>query len=108
MEQKYICKYCGKECKNANSLRNHERLCKSNPNHQKNPMEGVSPWNKGYTKHNNDTLLMMSINSPHKKKFVPYKCEKCGKLVTAPFGSNRFCSKKCANSHMISEEQKRK
>lgn len=43
MEQKYICKYCGKECKNANSLRNHERLCKSNPNHQKNPMEGVSP-----------------------------------------------------------------
>lgn len=51
---------------------------------------------------------MMSINSPHKKKFVPYKCEKCGKLVTAPFGSNRFCSKECANSHIISEEQKKK
>ena len=34
MEQKYICKYCGKECKNANSLRNHERLCKLNPDHQ--------------------------------------------------------------------------
>jgi len=27
-----ICKYCGKECKNDNSLRNHERLCKLNPN----------------------------------------------------------------------------
>ena len=28
------CKYCGKECKNNNSLRNHERLCKENPNRQ--------------------------------------------------------------------------
>ena len=33
MEQ-FICKYCRKECKNNNSLRNHERLCKSNPEHQ--------------------------------------------------------------------------
>ena len=28
------CKYCGRECKNQNSLRNHERLCKANPNRQ--------------------------------------------------------------------------
>ena len=28
----YICKYCEKECKNANSLRCHERFCKANPN----------------------------------------------------------------------------
>ena len=28
------CKYCGKECKNLNSLRNHERLCKENPNRE--------------------------------------------------------------------------
>ena len=34
MEQKSICRYCGKECKNTNSLHNHERLCKLNPNHQ--------------------------------------------------------------------------
>ena len=25
-----FCRYCKKECKNANSLRNHERLCKKN------------------------------------------------------------------------------
>lgn len=30
----FICKYCGRECKNNNSLRNHERLCHSNPNRQ--------------------------------------------------------------------------
>lgn len=28
------CKFCSKECKNANSLRNHERLCKLNPTRQ--------------------------------------------------------------------------
>ena len=28
------CKFCNKECKNNNSLRNHERLCKQNPNRQ--------------------------------------------------------------------------
>lgn len=33
-QEKFICKYCGKICKNSNSLRNHERLCKSNPNRQ--------------------------------------------------------------------------
>lgn len=27
-----ICKYCGKVCKNLNSLHTHERLCKKNPN----------------------------------------------------------------------------
>lgn len=25
------CQFCGKECKNRNSLCNHERLCKQNP-----------------------------------------------------------------------------
>lgn len=34
MEESYICKFCGKLCKNVNSLRNHERLCKLNPNRQ--------------------------------------------------------------------------
>lgn len=30
------CSYCNKLCKNANSLRNHERLCKHNPDYEKN------------------------------------------------------------------------
>jgi hypothetical protein len=28
------CKFCGKECKNDNSLRNHQRLCRLNPEKQ--------------------------------------------------------------------------
>lgn len=47
-----ICKFCGKECANANSLRNHERLCKSNPDKQvsnisKYKQENPGSWNKG-------------------------------------------------------------
>lgn len=104
----FKCRYCGKECKNANSLRNHERLCKLNPNHQENPMKGIAPWNKGLTKENNETLLHISENSLHKKEFKPYYCKQCGKLVFESYGSNRYCSRKCANKHSISNEQKKK
>lgn len=55
----YNCKYCGRECKNPNSLRNHERLCKSNPNRQtpsaqgrhtpRPDLRGKPSWNKGLT-----------------------------------------------------------
>ena len=49
----YYCKYCGKKCTNKNSLVNHERLCKQNPNRVVSNIElhnstGV-PWNKGLT-----------------------------------------------------------
>lgn len=65
--EEYICKFCGKQCKNANSLRNHERLCKLNPNHdtiksnfvkynsdRKNGL--VVTWNKGLTKDTDERL----------------------------------------------------
>jgi len=49
------CQYCGKECKNLNSLKQHEIRCKKNPDriisalekYSKNPHEA---WNKGLTK----------------------------------------------------------
>ena len=37
------CKFCDKECKNANSLRNHERLCKLNPERQLTTYEKYGP-----------------------------------------------------------------
>ena len=48
-------KYCGKECKNTNSLKNHERLCKSNPDRQESSFVKYNKtkgdvWNKGLTK----------------------------------------------------------
>lgn len=45
----FICKFCSRECKNTNALRNHERLCIENPNRQQSSrgMLGKSSWNKG-------------------------------------------------------------
>ena len=67
----YICRFCSKVCKNANSLRNHERLCKLNPNRQLTKYEkygpipgfnqkGRIPWNKGLTAETNESLANAS------------------------------------------------
>ena len=46
-----ICQYCNKECKNLNSLRNHERLCPDNESRiYVSQTLGKIPWNKGKTK----------------------------------------------------------
>ena len=69
MENDFICKFCGKTCKNANSLRNHERLCNLNPNHQESPWtkfnKGHAPWNKGLTK---DTDARVKLSAEHVSK----------------------------------------
>ena len=72
----YICKYCGRICKNGNSLRNHERLCKENPDRQimtYNNFENYNKnyngtrcykkrvaWNKGLTKETDNRVLKYS------------------------------------------------
>ena len=46
-----VCKFCNKECKNLNSLHNHERLCPHNPDRKYvSHTKGKTPWNKGLTK----------------------------------------------------------
>lgn len=56
-----FCQYCGKLCKNLNSLKQHEVRCKSNPNAIKNKdslyehnlkikLGEINIWNKGLTK----------------------------------------------------------
>lgn len=59
------CKYCGKECKNINSLKQHETRCKYNPNHitiiphensGKWDRNNWTPWNKGLTKDTDERI----------------------------------------------------
>ena len=57
----FICKFCGKVCKNQNSLSNHERLCKKNPNHKESSFvkynkEKGCAWNKGLTKETDERV----------------------------------------------------
>ncbi|MBQ8218451.1 MAG: hypothetical protein IJZ79_01615 [Bacilli bacterium] len=45
----FYCKYCGKECKNRNSLAQHELRCPQNPNRLNCSYPGHTAWNKGLT-----------------------------------------------------------
>lgn len=65
----YICKYCGKECKNKSSLTQHEIRCKENINRIK-------------------------ISIPEKKIKPKIKCLNCGKETI----NDKFCSNSCAAS----------
>jgi very-short-patch-repair endonuclease len=48
----FVCQYCNQEKKNHNSWRNHQRLCKENPDKQQSNFVHHSgiPWNKGLDK----------------------------------------------------------
>lgn len=65
MKEDYICKFCGKICKNANSLRNHERLCKLNPERQESSWVKFNhergAWNKGLTKETDERLRLQGL-----------------------------------------------
>lgn len=54
-ENNYQCQYCKKQCKNKNSLKQHERLCKMNPNKMESSFTRYNKlkkcaWNKGLSK----------------------------------------------------------
>ena len=55
------CKYCGKLCKNKNSLAQHELYCKGNPNRKV-----YKRWNDGLTKETDQRLLTEKAIEAHK------------------------------------------
>ena len=82
----YICKYCGRLCKNANSLSNHERLCHSNPNRQisygnkhKMPEHTKVYYTKLYTVKGQQ--LDVTKYQIDKYREIQKVCEICGKKI---------------------------
>ncbi len=96
MEENYICKYCGRICKNANSLRNHERLCKLNPEYDTNKIDYLRKnkningiikynadvkagkkqiWNTGKTKDTDERLKSMAEKNSKRLIGKPSKCK---------------------------------
>lgn len=58
-----FCSYCGKQCKNLNSLNNHERLCLKNTNRKYiSYTQGKPGWNKGLTKETDERVLKGSLS----------------------------------------------
>ena len=60
-EQILYCQYCGKECKSINSLMNHERFCKSNPNKKDSPF---IEYNKNRTEYSNQYIKAQQLGLP--------------------------------------------
>lgn len=74
------CQFCGKLCKSKNSLSNHERLCKFNPNRQLVRRDGFNnfgrdAWNQGLTKESDDRVAQRSITLKNRYangELIPY------------------------------------
>lgn len=61
------CKYCGKECKNENSLRQHEIRCKQNPNRIK---MDLSKWKCQPEKRKSGTKNKVALTNGNKNKYL--------------------------------------
>lgn len=61
------CKYCGKECKNLNSLRQHEIRCKQNPNRIK---MDLSKWKCPPEKRKLGTKNKVALTNGNKNKYL--------------------------------------
>ena len=83
----YKCKYCNRECKNFNSLKQHEIRCKENPNRIKcggnygNMPKHIKSWyNKYVVLRNGDTLDITNEQLEQYRK-EHLTCEICGKTL---------------------------
>ena len=74
MENILICSYCSRVCKNLNSLRNHERLCKENPNRQMSNLGClIKKGHKGSNQFTKAKELGVKVESKLKGRESPFK-----------------------------------
>ena len=107
--QKFICKYCGSIRKSKLSLIRHEKLCESN-NSESAIQYRLS--NLILLKNASDKSLK---NRPSINSYI-VKCEKCGESYEVQCTEyrflnkkyKRFCSRKCSNSRVHSDDTKNK
>lgn len=86
----FVCKYCGKVCKNKLSKSTHENFCKNNPNRRdisgkNNPRFGCEPPNKRpkTDKYNlRGIILDKTIQEIEEYKEKQTCCEICGKATS--------------------------
>lgn len=101
-----LCKFCNKSCKNDNSLRNHERLCKQNPSRQESTLAMNRQTVKSRTCEFCHKSFLGSAFNLHKNccKQDPNNqkiCPVCKKLYSK---KGVTCSHGCANIYFRSGE----
>lgn len=96
MQKAYVCKYCGKQCRNGQSLGGHMSTCKCNPK----------------------TIfyrLKQRITNTSQRYNYQIICGKCEKQFTLELTQNEYktgkyrkhCSRSCANSRTFSDKTKK-
>ena len=65
---------------------------------------------KQFYNHIKNCLEYLDYNSNGMRQWISehHTCEKCGKVMTEFYGTGRFCSRACANSHQRSDESRLK
>ena len=106
-ENKYICQYCGHISKNLSGLNyhinvKHLKTTKVKIRYELCPICNKHIWTGAYNKHIIRCKEKQIENNNH------YYCKRCGKLVTKKYGNGIYCSIYCANSHILTNETKRK
>ena len=102
-DQIHYCQYCGKECKNNNSLAQHEIRCKQNPNRiECHGNRGNMPktTKRRYTskvKMRNGDVLDITLNELDEYRKTHLVCEICGRPIEdcvkwdSKFAPKNFC-----------------
>ena len=107
---KYICE-CSKEFDSAQKFNGHKSHCKihlaavGKLDAYEDRQARASATGRKAKKTYCETKKLQYLNAWLSEK---HTCEKCGKVMTEKFGSGRFCSRACANSHQLSEDTKSK
>ena len=94
-----ICKYCEKECKNQNSLKNHEHRCPRNENRvYKNGMLGKSGGNQ-YTKAKELGIEIYGKQSKEAKKKISEINKKRGQTLEAKAKLSKLAKERGLGGH---------
>ena len=105
MTKEYKC-VCGNIFNSQKALSGHKANCKEYYLHRDGNLDNY------YSKLKNYNSYINSIIQPKKEEIEQWRkeehrCEHCGKIMTEFYGSGRFCSQSCANSHDFSEDTKK-
>lgn len=102
---------CGREFQNIQAYRGHKSHCEE---HLKST--GRLHIRQQVDKDNKQRISQgrkkrqAEIDAAKQQQWIDeqHHCERCGKIMLTKYGSGRFCSKACANSHIRTEESKQK
>ena len=106
---------CGKIYNNSQALKGHQSQCK---NYLESKGIDIKEYflkriGKNASKQkqiaNKKKAIRMQDQKDQLSKWIQekHRCQKCDKVMTEKWGSGRFCSRQCANSHSKSTESRR-